>query len=91
MLSLKVAPSKTRVIKIVKNGKGGKDCVIPLMLPIAERLHNFILGKKSDEKVFALKAACISNKIGQFVKKVGLDYFYTYTMRHKFAIDRLER
>lgn len=71
MLSLKVSPSKTRVIKIVRNGKGGKDCVILLVLPIAERLHNFILGKKSDEKVFAPqsslhiqqdKAICQENK-----------------------------
>lgn len=46
---------------------------------------------KPEEKVFKLKAACISNKIRQFAKKAGLNGFHTHTMRHKFATDLLER
>lgn len=76
---------------IVRNGKGGKDRVIPLTTAIAERLQNFIKGMKPDEKVFKPKPACISNKIRQFARKAGLDDFHTHTMRHKFATDLLER
>ena len=46
---------------------------------------------KPDEKIFKLKAPCISNKIRQFAKKAGLDDFHTHTMRHKFATDLLEK
>lgn len=76
---------------MVRNGKGGKDRVIPLAVSIAQRLQNFIQDMKPGEKVFKLKAACISNKIRQFAKKAGLDGFHAHTMRHKFATDLLER
>jgi len=76
---------------VVRNGKGGKDRVIPLIASIAQRLKNFTLGMKPEEKVFKLKATCISNKIRQFAKKAGLNGFHTHTMRHKFATDLLER
>ncbi len=76
---------------VVRNGKGGKDRVIPLVVNIAKRLNNFTQGMKPEEKVFKLKAECISNKIRQFAKKAGLTGFHTHTMRHKFATDLLER
>lgn len=76
---------------MVRNGKGGKDRVIPLAVSIAQRLQNFIQDMKPGQKVFKLKAACISNKIRQFAKKAGLDGFHAHTMRHKFATDLLER
>jgi len=75
---------------VVRNGKGGKDRVIPLAA-IAPRLHNFVIGMKPDEKVFKLKPASISNKVRQFAKKAGLDDFHAHSMRHKFATDLLER
>ena len=56
---------------VVVGGKGGKDRIIPLAPAIAQRLQNFIKGMEPDEKVFKLKAACISNKIRQFAKKAG--------------------
>jgi integrase len=76
---------------VVVGGKGGKDRVIPLAPAIAQRLQNFIKGMEPSEKVFKLKAACISNKIRQFAKKAGLNGFHTHSMRHKFATDLLER
>ena len=75
---------------VVRNGKGGKDRIIPLVVSIAQRLKNFTQGMKPEEKIFKLKAACISNKIRQFAKKAGLNDFHTHTMRHKFATDLLE-
>ncbi|MFC1904236.1 tyrosine-type recombinase/integrase [Chloroflexota bacterium] len=75
---------------VVRNGKGGKDRIIPLVVSIAQRLKNFTQGMKPEEKVFKLKAECISNKVRQFAKKAGLNDFHTHTMRHKFATDLLE-
>ncbi len=76
---------------MVRNGKGGKDRVIPLVLSIAERLRNFSKDMKPEEKVFQLKPACISNKIKQFAKKAGITDFHTHSLRHKFATELLER
>ena len=64
-----------------------------------EKIFDMILRKAEDhgivyddrEKVFKLKAPCISNKIRQFAKKAGLDSFHTHTLRHKFATDLLEK
>jgi integrase/recombinase XerD len=76
---------------VVRGGKGNKDRVIPLGTNISQRLQNFIWGKVPDEKLFGLKAPCVSNKIRQFARKAGLEDFHTHTMRHKFATDLLER
>jgi site-specific recombinase XerD len=75
---------------IVRNGKGGKDRVIPLAASLAQRMHNFVKSKRPQERIFGLKAPCISDKIRKFAKKAGLDDFHTHTMRHKFATDLLE-
>jgi len=76
---------------VVRNGKGGKDRLIPLATSIAQRLHNFIEPMDAHEKVFKLKARCISNKIHQFAQKAGIVGFHTHTMRHKFATDLVEK
>lgn len=76
---------------VVRNGKGGKDRVIPLTPSTAERLHNFISGMEPTEKVFKLKAPTITMKIKRFARKAGLDGFHAHTIRHKFATDLLER
>jgi site-specific recombinase XerD len=76
---------------VVRDSKNHRDRVIPLSPSIAMRLHNFIEGMAPDEKVFKLKAPCISNKIRQFAKKAGLVGFHTHTLRHKFATDLLEK
>lgn len=76
---------------VVRNGKGGKDRVIPLIPSVAERLRNFTSNMLPEDNVFQLKPACISNKIKQFAKKAGLTNFHTHSMRHKFATDLLER
>ncbi len=75
---------------IVRDGKGGKDRVIPLSAPIALRLKNFIEGKAPGQKVFGLKPASITMKIKAFARRAGLDYLHAHTLRHKFATDLLE-
>jgi integrase len=76
---------------VVMKGKGGKDRVIPLPRSTVQRLQSFIKDMRPDEKVFKLKAPCISNKIRQFAQRAGLVGFRTHTMRHKFATDLLEK
>jgi integrase/recombinase XerD len=75
---------------LIAHGKGKKDRIIPLVPAIAERLRNFTRGMQPGEKVFKLKATCISNKVRLFAKKAGVGSFHTHTMRHKFATDLLE-
>ncbi len=75
---------------IVRNGKGGKDRVIPLSTAIALRLKNFIEQEKPDQKVFGLKPASITMKIKSFARRAGLENLHAHTLRHKFATDLLE-
>jgi len=76
---------------VVRNGKGGKDRVIPLTPVLCQRLQNFVRDRLPEEKVFSLKAPCITMKIKQFARKAGLNGFHAHSMRHKFATDLLER
>ncbi|MFC1935122.1 tyrosine-type recombinase/integrase [Chloroflexota bacterium] len=76
---------------VVRNGKGGKDRVIPLAPSIAQKLSIFVKGMEPTEKVFKLKPPCISMKIKNFARKDGLEDFHTHSIRHKFATDLLER
>ncbi len=76
---------------VVRNGKGGKDRIIPLSSIMALRLQKFVKDMKPDQKVFSLKPACISNKIRQFADKAGLKGIHAHTLRHKFACDLLEQ
>jgi len=76
---------------IVRNGKGGKDRVIPLSVPIALRLRQFIEGKKPGQNIFGLKPATITMKIKAFARRAGLENLHAHTLRHKFATDLLER
>ena len=76
---------------VVRNGKGGKDRVIPLAPSIAQNLSIFVKGMEPNEKVFKLKAPCISMKIKNFARKAGLEDFHAHSIRHKFATDLLER
>jgi integrase/recombinase XerD len=76
---------------VVRSGKGGKDRVIPLAPTIAQKLNAFVKGIEPNEKVFKLTAPSISMKIKNFARKAGLEDFHAHSIRHKFAIDLLER
>ncbi|MFC1985258.1 tyrosine-type recombinase/integrase [Chloroflexota bacterium] len=78
---------------VVRSGKGDKDRVVPLAPSIAQRLNAFVKGMEPNEKVFKLKAPCISMKIKNFARKAGpgLEDFHAHSIRHKFATDLLER
>ena len=76
---------------MVRKGKGGKDRIIPLAPSIAQKLNAYVRGMARDEKVFKLKAPCISMKIKKFARKAGFEDFHVHSIRHKFATDLLER
>jgi integrase len=75
---------------VVRNGKGGKDRIIPLAPSVALRLQNFIRGMKPDENVFKLKAPSITLKVKAIARKAGLEQLHCHSLRHKFATDLLE-
>ena len=75
---------------VVRDGKGGKDRVIPLAPSIAQKFNNFVKGMKPNEKVFKLEAPSISMKIKKFARKAGYENFHAHSIRHKFATDLLE-
>lgn len=76
---------------VVRNGKNNKDRVIPLTSDICLRLQNFVEGMRPHDKVFNLKAPCISMKIKRFAKRAGLNDLHAHTLRHKYATDLLDR
>ena len=75
---------------MVRNGKGQKDRMVPLPPAIAGRLQSFVKGMEPHEKVFKLKAPCITMKIKQFARKAGLEELHCHSLRHKYATDLLE-
>ena len=76
---------------MIRDSKYNKDRVMPLAPYIARKLNDFIRDMKPNEKVFKLKAPCISMKIKYFARKAGLDEsFHAHCLRHKFATDVLE-
>ncbi len=75
----------------VKNGKGGKDRIIPLAPTIAKKLHDFTVGMKPNEKIFKLNPTSLGMKIKDLAKRAGLEDFHCHSLRHKFATDLLEK
>ncbi len=76
---------------VVQHGKGQKDRVIPLTPTIAEKLHNFIVGMKPNDKIFKLNAISLGMKIKDLANRAGLNDFHCHSLRHKFATDLLEK
>jgi len=75
----------------VRDGKGGKDRIIPLGPKLGARLHKFTASMRPDEKVFKLAAPSITMKIKDFARRAGVGYLHAHSLRHKFATDLVER
>jgi integrase len=75
---------------VIRQAKNKKDRVIPLPPSVAVRLNNFVANMKPEERVFKLKAPCITMKIKQFARKAGLNDFHAHSARHKYAMTLLE-
>ena len=74
----------------MREGKGQKDRVVPLTKSLAAKLEAFCRGMSSDEKVFGLKEATITNKIASWSKKAGGN-LHCHSLRHGFATRLMEK
>ncbi len=75
---------------VVRNGKGGKDRVVPITPVLAPRLHNYIKDMEPTEKIFKLKPASLTTKIKTLAKRAGLNDLHCHSLRHKCAQNLLE-
>jgi len=75
---------------VIREGKGGKDRLMPLTLDLAEKLHNFTKGMEPNERIFKLNPTSLGMKIKDLAKRAGLTNFHCHSLRHKFACDVLE-
>ena len=75
---------------VVREGKGGKDRMIPLIPKITVKLANFTRDMKPDQRVFGLGGPAIGMKIKKYAERAGIKDFHTHSLRHKYATDLLE-
>ena len=75
---------------IVIDSKNHKDRTIPLTSNLAEKLHSYIQGKNSQEKVFKLVPQSISHLVRRFADKAGLPHIHAHSLRHKYATDLVD-
>ena len=76
---------------MVRHGKGDKDRVIPITAALSLRLQDLVKHMEPNDKVFQLKAPCITMKIKQSARKGGVSDIHTHTLRHKFATSLSEK
>jgi integrase len=77
-------------ILVVRNGKGGKDAVVPLNATISELLRIYLKPSMApDQKLLGLKPSTISGKIEWFAKKAGVS-LHCHSLRHYFGTKLIE-
>jgi site-specific recombinase XerD len=75
---------------IVREGKGIKDRMIPLIPDVAAKLANFTQDMTPEQRVFGLGGPAIGMKIKKYASRAGIKDFHTHSLRHKYATDLLE-
>jgi len=91
LANLKVGDvDNVRRILIVRQGKGGKDRVIPLSTQMADKLGAHIKTREKDDSVFGLEPATVSGKIRFFARKAGTE-LHTHSLRDYFATSLSEK
>ena len=77
---------------LIRQGKGGKDRVIPMAERIIIPLRNQCEGKVAQERVFpGLSAPSVWRIVSSLAKACGLEGFHLHSLRHYFATQLLER
>jgi site-specific recombinase XerD len=74
----------------VRNGKGGKDRIVPLPPTVATCLADYVRGMEPTEKVFKLKSSSLTVKIKKLALKAGITDLHTHSLRHRYAQSLLE-
>jgi len=74
----------------VVGGKGNKDRVIPLVLPLAVDLRKLCADKRPNDSAFGLKYRSLGTKMREWAIKAGVD-LHTHSFRHYFATSLVEK
>jgi len=75
---------------IVRNGKGLKDRTVPLPSRVFKLLEDYIQNMNTDDRVFNVKPAAISDKISRIAKRAGVK-IHAHSLRHGYATRLLEK
>jgi len=75
---------------IVRQGKGNKDRIVPLLDSLFTALSEYIRDRKPTDSVFGLTEKSITDKISVWSKKADLK-LHPHSFRHYFAEQLLER
>jgi integrase len=91
LANLKVVDiDNVRRILVVRQGKGGKDRVIPLSTRMVDKLGAYTQTRGKDDSVFGLAPATISGMIKSFARKAGVG-IHTHSLRDYFATSLAEK
>ena len=75
---------------IVRDGKGLKDRTVPLPSRVLKLLEDYIQNMNTDDRVFNVKPAAISDKISRIAKRTGVK-IHAHSLRHGYATRLLEK
>ncbi len=75
---------------IVREGKGGKDRVVPLPSSAIALIQNYVIDKRSEDKVFNIKPVTISYLISRMAKSAQVN-IHAHSLRHGYATRLLEK
>jgi len=75
---------------IVRDGKGLKDRTVPLPSRVLKLLEDYIQNMNTDDRVFNVKPAAISDKISRIAKRAGVK-IHAHSLRHGYATRLLEK
>jgi integrase len=67
---------------VVRNGKGGKDRLVPLHPNLAHELDRLAT---TDGPIFGVQGATVSKRIRGVLRSVGLEHHRPHDLRHTFA------
>jgi integrase/recombinase XerD len=73
---------------VVRNGKGGKDRVVPLHPLLAEQLAKL---ENHPGPIFGVQGATVSKRIRLVFRRVGLSHHRPHDLRHSFATAAAEQ
>ena len=77
-------------VLVVRNGKGGKDAVVPLNATIGALLRSYIKpGMAGEQKLLGLKPSTISSEVEWFARKAGVS-LHCHSLRHYFGTKLIE-